>query len=44
MNIEEVQSLCKQLPVLTEDIKWGSDLCFGVGGKMVTELEQSPIE
>jgi predicted DNA-binding protein (MmcQ/YjbR family) len=45
MNIEEVQSLCKQLPGVTEDIKWGSDLCFSVGGKMflVTALEQSPI-
>jgi|SRR3954463_16306081 YjbR len=45
MNIEEVQSLCKQLPGVTEDIKWGSDLCFSVGGKMflVTGLEQSPI-
>jgi predicted DNA-binding protein (MmcQ/YjbR family) len=45
MNIEEVQSLCKQLPGVTEDIKWGSDLCFSVGGKMflVTGLNQSPI-
>jgi predicted DNA-binding protein (MmcQ/YjbR family) len=45
MNIEEVQSLCNQLPGVTEDIKWGSDLCFSVGGKMflVTGLEQSPI-
>jgi hypothetical protein len=30
MNIEEVQSLCKQLTGVTEDIKWGSDLCFTV--------------
>jgi hypothetical protein len=46
MNIEEVQSLCKQLLGVTEYIKWGSDLCFSVGGKMflVTGLEQSPIE
>jgi len=45
MNIEEVQGLCKQLPGVTEDIKWSSDLCFSVGGKMflVTGLEQSPI-
>ncbi len=45
MNIEEIQNLCKQLSGVTEDIKWGSDLCFSVGGKMflVTGLEQSPI-
>jgi len=33
MNIEEIQSLCKQLPGVTKYIKWGSDLCFSVGGK-----------
>jgi len=37
MNIEDVQSLCKQLPDVTEDIKWGSDLCFNVGGKCLSE-------
>ena len=42
MNIEEIQNLCKQLPGVTEDIKWGNDLCFSVGGKMflVAGLEQ----
>jgi predicted DNA-binding protein (MmcQ/YjbR family) len=24
------------LPGVTEDIKWGNDLCFSVGGKMFT--------
>ena len=45
MNIEEIQNLCKQLPGVTEDIKWGSDLCFSVGGKMflVAGLELSPV-
>jgi predicted DNA-binding protein (MmcQ/YjbR family) len=45
MNIEEIQNLCNQLPGVTEDVKWGSDLCFSVGGKMflVTGLEQSPV-
>ena len=29
----------------TEDVKWGSDICFSVGGKMflVAGLEQSPL-
>jgi predicted DNA-binding protein (MmcQ/YjbR family) len=44
MNIEEIQSICRQLPGVTEDIKWGHDLVFSIGGKMfcVAGLEQSP--
>lgn len=34
MNIESLRSLCLSLPGATEDIKWGNDLCFLVGGKM----------
>lgn len=41
MNIEQLQKLCKSFPAVTEDIKWGHDLCFSIGGKMfcVTGLE-----
>lgn len=41
MNIEQLQSFCKSLPGVTEDIKWGNDLCFSVGKKMfcVTGLQ-----
>jgi len=41
MNIEALRELCLGLPAVTEDIKWGADLCFLVGGKMfcVTSLE-----
>ncbi|HLF52031.1 MmcQ/YjbR family DNA-binding protein [Flavobacterium sp.] len=44
MNIEALQQLCKSLPAVTEDIKWGNDLCFCIGGKMfcVVGLNQSP--
>lgn len=44
MNIEDIQSLCKELPAVTEDIKWGNDLMFSVGEKMfcVIGLNQSP--
>jgi len=44
MNIEEIQLFCKTLPGVTEDIKWGNDLVFSVGGKMfcVVGLEQFP--
>lgn len=25
---------CRSLPHVTEDIKWGKDLCFSIGGKL----------
>lgn len=41
MNTEQLQKFCLSLPHVTEDVKWGKDLCFSVGGKMfcVTGLE-----
>jgi predicted DNA-binding protein (MmcQ/YjbR family) len=36
MTIETVRSFCRTLPNVTEDIKWGHDLCFCVWGKMFT--------
>jgi len=36
MTIDVVRSLCRTLPNVTEDIKWGHDLCFCVWGKMFT--------
>ena len=36
MDIEEIRAFCKNLPAVTEDVKWGSDLCFSVGSKMFT--------
>lgn len=44
MNIEQLQTICKSLPQVTEDIKWHNDLCFCIGGKMfcVVGLNQSP--
>lgn len=34
MNIEQLRKFCLAFPGATEDIKWGADLCFGVGAKM----------
>jgi len=34
MTLETVRSICRALPAVTEDIKWGHDLCFSVAGKM----------
>jgi len=36
MNIERLRKFCLAFPGATEDIKWGADLCFSVGGKMFT--------
>jgi predicted DNA-binding protein (MmcQ/YjbR family) len=34
MDIETLRNLCRSLPAVTEDVKWGHDLCFSVAGKM----------
>ena len=41
MTLETVRSICRALPEVTEDVKWGSDLCFCVRKKMfvVVNLE-----
>lgn len=45
MNIEELRAYCHSLPDATEDVKWGNDLCFCIGGKMfaVTGLSGNPV-
>jgi predicted DNA-binding protein (MmcQ/YjbR family) len=45
MEIDDLQDICKKLPGVTEDIKWGHDLCFLVGEKMfcVVGLDQKPV-
>jgi predicted DNA-binding protein (MmcQ/YjbR family) len=42
MNIDAVRTICRTLPNVTEDIKWGHDLCFLVGGKMFTVVSMEP--
>ncbi|HEY5800857.1 MAG TPA: MmcQ/YjbR family DNA-binding protein [Burkholderiaceae bacterium] len=32
--LERAKAVCRALPGSTEDIKWGADLVFSVGGKM----------
>lgn len=45
MTIDEIQAMCKQLKGVTEDIKWGHDLVFSIGGKMfcVVGMDQLPV-
>ena len=45
MNIESLRKFCLNLPAATEDVKWGHDLCFNIGGKMflVTAPDSIPV-
>jgi len=45
MNVDWLRELCLSFPGATEQIQWGSDLLFKVGGKMfaVTALEPAPV-
>ena len=45
MNVDWIRQLCLSFPGATEQIQWGSDLLFKVGGKMfvVTPLEPAPV-
>ena len=42
MTIEGLREICSSLPGVTEDVKWGSDLCFLVGGKMFVVVNLEP--
>src|SRR5216683_2827092 len=45
MNVDWLRELCLSFPGATEQIQWGYDLLFKVGGKMfaVTPLEPGPV-
>jgi len=34
MDLESIRSICLSFPSVTEDIKWDSNLCFCIGGKI----------
>jgi predicted DNA-binding protein (MmcQ/YjbR family) len=34
VTLDAVRAICAALPGVTQDVKWGSDLAFSVGGKM----------
>jgi predicted DNA-binding protein (MmcQ/YjbR family) len=45
MNVDCLREVCLAFPGVTEQIQWGNDLLFKVGGKMfaVTPLEPAPV-
>src|SRR5260370_41085834 len=42
MTIESLRAICRKLPEVTEDVKWGSDLCFSVSKKMFVVVNLEP--
>lgn len=42
MTLEAVRAFCLALPGATEDVKWGDDLVFSVGGKMFAAMDLNP--
>lgn len=42
MDIEFIRKYCTSLKAVTEDIKWGNDLVFSVGGKMFCVVGLEP--
>lgn len=45
MDIESLRNICRALPHVTEDIKWGNHLCFCIGEKMfrIAGLDEVPV-
>ena len=42
MTLESLRAICTALSEVTEDVKWGADLCFCVGGKMFVVVNLEP--
>lgn len=44
-SVESIRKLCLSFPHATEQIQWGYDLVFKIGGKMfaITPLEPAPV-
>ena len=42
MTLEMVRAICRALPEVTEDVKWGQDLCFCVRKKMFAVINLEP--
>ena len=42
MTLDVVRQICRRFPGVTEDIKWGADLAFSIGGKMFSVVGVEP--
>ena len=39
MKHKQLLAFCRSLPQVTEDVKWGADLVFSIGGKMFAAFD-----
>jgi predicted DNA-binding protein (MmcQ/YjbR family) len=42
MIVDGLRAICRAFPGVTEDVKWGQDLCFCVGAKMFVVVNLDP--
>jgi predicted DNA-binding protein (MmcQ/YjbR family) len=42
MNLDSIRAFCLSLPHVTEDIQWGNDLLFRIGGKIFAGIGLEP--
>ncbi len=43
MSVESIRRFCLTFPHATENLQWGDDLCFKVGGKIFALLSLSSV-
>ncbi len=43
MNVDEIHKFCLAFPDATENLQWGDDLCFKIGGKIFATLALTAV-
>jgi predicted DNA-binding protein (MmcQ/YjbR family) len=43
MNVDSIRKYCLSFPQATENLQWGEDLCFKVGGKIFAVLSLDSV-
>lgn len=43
MNVDEIREYCLSFPEATENLQWGDDLCFKIGGKIFVTLALTAV-
>jgi predicted DNA-binding protein (MmcQ/YjbR family) len=43
LSVESIRRFCLSFPQATENLQWGDDLCFKVGGKIFALLSLSSV-
>jgi len=43
MNVDSIRRFCLSLPHAKENLQWGEDLCFKVGGKIFAVLDLGSV-